>query len=143
MKVSREDVRQTVVKTLTAALIRAGSKLRVRWPGFGLIDVSVNKEPYINVEIIYHDGVAVGLGPNADLRKLGTLVVEINFKEGEPKDLIIANNLLDELTTTLTSTDAMYPLRTNATSHVTPPIGVQQGWLREGLVTPFWFDTSR
>lgn len=142
MKVSREQARQAVVKRIQTLLPVDWPEDRIRWPGQGPIDTAITKTPYINVDMVYNDGISVGMGPSPQ-RRIGTLVVEVNFKEGEPKDLIKANNVLDAISFGITDTDAMKPVRTFASKFVSPKNGVESGWMREGLVTPFYFDTSR
>lgn len=142
MKVTREDVRQKVVAHLQGILLPDWPESRLRWPLCAAIDTSVDKSPYINVDLVYQDGMSVGTGP-APQRRLGILVIEVNFKEGEPKDGIKANNVLDKLASAVTDTDAMSPLRTYASKFVSPKNGAESGWQREGLVTPFFYDTSR
>lgn len=143
MRVNREQVREKVVEAVVAALAPIDADFRVRWPGDGPADVSVNKSPYANVDLVYQDGVDVGLGPEADSRLLGTIVVEFCYKQGDAEGMRKVNTLIDYVMRALTSNDSMFPVRTYATRQVTPASGAQEGWNREGLVTPFWFDTSK
>lgn len=143
MKVQREEIRQAVIGELKTIVEANDPTFRVKWPGFAAIDVSEDKTPYANVRIVYTDGMDVGLGPDADSRYLGTIVVELCYKEGDSEGMLRVNSLLDKLARGLTSNDNMFPLRTYAARQVTPPNGASQGWEEEGLVTPFWFDTSK
>lgn len=143
MKYSFEDARQQLVDRLQPALDAAHGQVRVKWPGCPKVDFSVDKSLFINVDLIYDDGVPVGLGPQAPKRRIGNIVTEVNYKEGEPKDHILCNNIIDLLDSLLSDTDDMYPVRTYTAARVSPPNGVASGWTREGLVTPFFFDTSR
>lgn len=143
MKVSREQVRKKVVETVQSALLDGGFTVRVRWPGYGPMDVSTNKSLYVSVTLVYDDGSPVGLGPDSQMRRYGNLVIEAHYKEGEIADHKKANDIIDWLSSAVSDTDNMFPLRTYTSRPVSPPNGEQQGWMREGLVTPFWYDTSR
>ncbi len=119
------------------------STLRACYPGTQPVDISMDKSAYLNVDIIYMDGWAAGLGPYSKLRRTGTIVLEFNYKEGQAADYQLGNNIIDALSNAISDTDVMYPVRTFAGRPVSPTTGAQQGWKRESLVTPFWYDTSR
>lgn len=143
MKYSFEDARKQIVDRVEKALAVNHSNVRVKWPGPAKVDIAQVKSVYIDIDIVYQSGDPVGLGPTAPKRRIGTIVADINYKDGDPKAYILSNELMDVLDSALSDTDAMYPVRTYTSSPVTPPGGVSQGWVRQGLVTPFFFDTSR
>ena len=138
MIVTREMVRQKVVGLLRPTL---ETGFRTRWPMFPEVDVSVDKTPYVNVDIVYADASQAGMGPEGKDRMYGTIVVEFNFKQGDIAAIPLVNNALDSVHRLLSRKDTMYPVRTGVTKQVSPSSFVD-GWDREGLVTPFWFDTS-
>lgn len=143
MIVTREDVRKKIVTALKAVMDTDFPAVRVQWPGSAPVDVSTDKSAYVNLKLIYMDGDDVGIGPDAPTRMMGTIQLECCYKEGDGQGLITVNNLLDAATRLFTSNDMMYPVRTYSTRQVSPPNGPREGWQEEGLVTPFWFDTSK
>lgn len=142
MIVSRELARQKVAQRIQQALSGV-TGFRIRYPGQPEIDVSLDKTPFMNVDLMFTNGWAVGLGSDSDVRAVGSLVTEFNFKDGDVNAYKLCETVLDKLNLALSNTDDMYPVRTYAASPVTPRDGVKLGWRRDSLVTPFWYDTSR
>ena len=143
MKVDREEVRKALVAKVKALCDVDFPLLRVSWPGFAKVDVSQDKTPYMNVRLIYMDGDDVGIGPDVDLRNMGTIQLECCYKEGDLVGMVTVNNLIDKLLPLLSSNDSMYPVRTYPARQVTPPNGPESGWSEEGVVVPFWYDSSK
>lgn len=142
MNVTKEMARQKVVQRIQQALSSV-TGVRVRYPGMPRVDVSLNKTPFLNVDMVYTSGWAVGIGVDADIRALGTIVTEFNFKEGDSEGYKKCEQVLDLLFKNLSSTDDMFPVRTYVSSPFTPKDSVDMGWQRDSLVTPFWYDTSK
>lgn len=145
MIVTREDIRVKVVSTIKAALEAEFPDIasRTRWPGFPRIDVTENKKPYMNVAIVYLDAEKAGIGKEAPTRNMGMIQLECCYKEGDREGLLTVNALIDRMQKLLGATDDMFPLRTYEARNVSPRNGPQEGWQEEGLVTPFWFDSSK
>ena len=136
-RVTREDARQALVRALQPAL----TGVRVQYPNMPKVDISVDKTPYVTVHLIYIDGEATGIGSTANQRYSGSIVVQVHFKKHDPTTATTVNNLLDGIQSVISNTDIHKPLRTYGTK---PKSGEseEEGWAVEGLVTPFWYDTS-
>lgn len=138
MTVTREQVRQKIVAEVKTVV--EAQDLRFQAPGLPPVDVSNNKNLYVRLEIIYLDGTAVGLGVNVKDRLYGTILTEVNYKEGAHQDLVKANTFLDAMQVAISNQDIMYPVRTYSSRQHSPQEGYQSGWIREALITPFWYD---
>lgn len=142
MKVTREEIRKKVVATLTPQLLQL-NKARIKYPLMPEVDVSIDKSIFVNIDLVYSDGWAAEIGGDANVRKSGTLVVEVNFKQGDIPAIKKANEILDAVEPVISNTDSLTPLRTFAAAQVSPTSGAVQGFLREALVVPFWYDSSK
>ena len=138
--VTREEIRKTIARVLTPQLIGLDIS-RIRYPGMLPIDVSVDKSLYVNIDIIYIDGWTSELGSKIT-RKSGTIVFEVNYKQGNIEDIKLTNRILDTVEPSLSNTDSLMPLRTLASKQVSSTRGAEEGFMREALVTPFWYDSS-
>lgn len=143
MRVEREDVRKAIVRLISTTMSARNIKLRTTYPGQEQVDVSLMKEAYLDIRILYLDGWATGLGNDAPLRRVGTIVVDANYKSGNAKDLQAVNAALDALDSVLAKTDEMYPVRTGASEFVSSKRGMTAGWVMESLVVPFWYDSPK
>lgn len=136
-KTAREKVSSHVRQTL------AGETVRVRYPGQGQVDIAIDKSMFIELRLVYMDGWSTGLGPNADMRRLGMIEMAFNIKEASSEDYLNMERLMDKLQRAVHSTDVMFPVRTYGTKPESPRQGPKEGWVIETLVTPFWYDTSK
>lgn len=138
-KYTREDVRKALVESLQATI---PTDVRVQWPGLPQVDVSMNKDLFLTVRIVYMDSMSPDLGTRSSTRLLGIIEVTFNYKEGNFGDLPKCNELADKVQNLLSNTDSIVPLRTYATRQETLRRGSESGWITETLVTPFWYDTE-
>lgn len=143
MKVTRETVRKLAVGKIAEVLAPYKDVLRIRYPGQGPMDVTLNKSGYLSVELIYLDGWSLGLGPDVGLRKVGSIKLVSHYKEGNPKDLQISNEVLDILDSELSATDKLFPLRLGPGEFVTSKDNPESGWIGEHLIIPFRYDTPK
>ncbi len=139
MTVTREEVRKLIVTRVASVAEQQGMRLQA--PGLARPDISTTKEPYVRLEIIYLDGFATGMGLASKDRMVGNILTEVNYKEGAYKDLVACNKFLDAMQALISNRDLMFPVRTYSSKQHSPQDGVASGWVREALLTPFWYDT--
>lgn len=138
MIADRELARVNIVTAIEGLRATAPTpNVLVEYDNMKLVNVSTEQKPYLKVWIHYIDGEQIGLGPNSGERAMGTLIVEARAREGTGTSAL--NKLIDYFYKALQRTDAMFPVRTKAAKHVSPPN--LEGWSRIGVAIPFYWDS--
>lgn len=128
------------------ALVTKIEALKTTWSAYPLLIQYDNREsinyatqvnPFLRVSIDYLDGSQIALGPNGGHRMMGVILLEAWSKVGTGSKL--ANELLEHFYPGISQSDAMPPLRTQASSFKSG--NKINGWVAQASLTPFWHDT--
>jgi hypothetical protein len=137
---TREQARLALVNKVEAlkASWAGGYTLEVEYDNLERVNLATQTDPYLCVNLLYHDGYQLDLSDTPQHRLLGTIVLEAKVKEGQGSKK--ASELLDHFYKALHLTDANAPLRTEAAKIRTPP--AHAGWKADVAIIPFWFDSA-
>lgn len=137
MIVEREDARLAIFAKVQELHASYGP-LDVEYYSGVAINRATQVDPFLRVEITYHDGEQIDIGPDGWTRAIGIILLESLAKENT--GVSVQNKILEHFYRGMQKTDKMKPVRTLAARFDSG--GVTQGWRSEGAVIPFWFDTQ-
>lgn len=137
---TQEAARQALVTRIEALknTFTGGYPLIIEYDNREVVNRATQSDPFLCVKLVYQDGSQASLGPTADSRVFGTIVLEANVKIGA--GIKAANELLEHFYPSVHQRDDMPPLRCWSARLVTPrPEGA---WAKSVAVIPFWYDRA-
>lgn len=113
-------------------------KFDIAWMNSSNINLATQVNPFLSVELLYHDGQQIDLGTKPNYRLIGSISLNAFVKHGSGTKN--ANDMLSYFYPSIHMTDLIPPLRTQAARFVTHPKDTN-GWVIESAIIPFWIDS--
>lgn len=131
------EVRAAIEQYLASNWPTLHADVPIRYENTATVDLATQETPFIGVTTRYVKSEQVSLGDNPTYRYQGYIYLDVYVKELTGTQ--IALTLLDDLTQLFRS-KVINGVHTRTPM---PAAGlVKDGWMRQSMNVPFWFDTQ-